>query len=312
MARMNGEAQSSNAVLMVRPAAFGFHAEAAQSNAFASDRGAEETAVLREFDGAVEALAKQGVDVLILEDQPHPPKPDAIFPNNWVSFHADGSMILYPMATAARRLERKVGCMTALLDAHGFEVRRTIDLSEQERSGRFLEGTGSLILDRPRKRAFAARSPRTDPQVIALFDELTGFSTLMFNAFDRKHRPIYHTNVLLSLGTEFAILCEAVLPEADRRAVIAELEASGRSIITVEYEQMACFACNALELKGLDGPVIALSAAARGSLRPDQLQSLERFGTLAGAPIPTIEVVGGGSLRCMIADIHLPRRTNLP
>jgi hypothetical protein len=297
---------------MVRPASFGFHAEAADSNAFAkADQGSPDLnrQVLREFDGLSARLAYAGVEVLVLEDRPKPPKPDAIFPNNWVSFHADGSLVLYPMATRARRLERDVEGLRGMLQSSGFQVRHIIDLSFHERHGHFLEGTGSLILDRPGRRAFASLSARTDAHVVADFDDRLDYSTLLFDAHDRAGRPIYHTNVLLSLGTHFAILCAETVCAEYREVLMAEIEASGRTVIETDFDQLKRFACNLIELKGRDGePVIALSSAAVDSLRPTQVRTLERFGSLVDAPIPTIEAVGGGSVRCMIADIHLPRR----
>jgi hypothetical protein len=213
------------------------------------------------------------------------------------------------MATAARRLERNLDAMTSLLTSSGFEVRRIIDLTAHEQQERFLEGTGSLILDRPRRQAYASLSLRTDRDAIAEFDEQLDYSTLVFEAADAAGRAIYHTNVLMSLGTRFAILCtEAVAPGA-RAALTAEIEASGRALIEVDFEQIGRFACNLIELKNRDGdPVIALSSTALEAFRPDQLRTLEGFGELAAVPIPTIEAVGGGSVRCMIADIHLPRR----
>ena len=304
---VSAEVQTSGTVLMVRPVSFGFHAEAAESNAFAH-AGAEVGAALSEFEAVVAALEDAEVEVLVLEDTPDPPKPDAVFPNNWVSFHADGTMVLYPMATEARRLERDPERLKARLATAGFEVCRVIDLSFHEKHGHFLEGTGSLVLDRPERRAYANLSPRTDAAVIADFDDRLNYSTLLFDAHDRSGRAIYHTNVAMSLGAKFAVLCtEAIAPEF-REILIGEIESGGRTLIEVEYDQMRNFACNLIELKGRDGPVIALSSAARRSYRPEQLRILERFGALVEADIPTIEAVGGGSLRCMIADVHLPRR----
>ncbi len=294
---------------MVRPASFGFHAEAAESNVFAH-ADADVSAVLREFDEAVEALDGAGIEVLLLDDTPDPAKPDAIFPNNWVTFHADGTMVLYPMATAARRLERNPEALTSLLESSGFEVRQTMDLSFHEKHGHFLEGTGSLVLDRPARRAYANLSPRTDATVIADFDDRLDYSTLLFDAHDRSGKPIYHTNVAMSFGASFAVLCIEAIAAEYREILIGEIESGGRTVIEVDYDQMRQFACNLIELKGRSGPVIALSSASRQSYRPEQLKVMERFGELVEADIPTIEAVGGGSLRCMITDIHLPRRPN--
>ena len=307
---MSNDAQTSDAVLLVRPAAFGFHAEAAATNAFAiSASGAEIAAqAVAEFDLLASRLDGAGIEVLALEDEPEPARPDAVFPNNWVSFHADGTMVLYPMATEARRLERNVEALEQLLASSGFDLRATVDLSFHERHGRYLEGTGSLVLDRRGRRAYASLGPRTDPHVIADFDDRLDYSTLLFEAHDRSGRPIYHTNVLLSLGIEFAMLCAETAPADYRDVLVGELEASGRTLIEADYEQMRSFACNLLELRSQAGaPVIALSSAALASLRPDQIRQLESFGELIPVPIPTIEAVGGGSVRCMIAEIHLPR-----
>lgn len=306
---MSEAAQTSGSVLMVRPASFGFHPEAAHSNSFASRSESPELAskALREFDTAAQALSNAGVEVLVLEDTPAPARPDAVFPNNWVSFHADGSMVLYPMETAGRRLERNVDGVRKLLLSAGYQITRTVDLSEMEQDGHFLEGTGSLILDRPAGRAFASLSPRTTREAIETFDLSLGYRTTIFDACDRSGQPIYHTNVLLSLGSSFAVLCPDVVPGERRETLRREVVDSGRTLIEVDYEQMRGFACNLLELRGGTGPVIALSSAARRSFRPDQLRLLERSGGLVEADIPTIEAVGGGSLRCMIADVHLPR-----
>ncbi len=238
----------------------------------------------------VEALERAGVEVLLLDDRADPAKPDAIFPNNWVSFHADGTIVTYPMATAARRLERNPDALVTLLLERGFDVRRVIDLAFHEQNGHFLEGTGSLVLDRPRRRAYANLSPRTDAVVIADFDDRLDYSTFLFEANDRSGRPIYHTNVVLSLGTRFAILCtDAVAPEFCE-LLVDEIEASGRTVVAVDYDQMRGFACNVIELKGQGAePVIALSSAARRSFTTGQLKQLESFGALVEADIPTIE-----------------------
>lgn len=305
------EPQSASAVLLVRPACFGFNAEAAASNVFSHASADPEFAskAAAEFDELEKQLRDAGVDVIRLDDSPSPPKPDAVFPNNWFSTHADGTLVIYPMATAPRRLERRVDDLRTLLARHGFEVTRVVDLTEHERNGHFLEGTGSLVLDRPRQCGYASLSPRTSPEVIAEFDRRLGYSTFAFDARDPGGRPIYHTNVLFSLGTEFAVVCaEAVVPE-HRQALLAEIEKSGRAIIELSFAQLRRFGCNLLELRSRTGEtVIALSQKALANLKREQLRALERFGNPVSADIPTIEAVGGGSVRCMIAEIHLPRR----
>ena len=307
---MSAEKQSSDAVLLVRPAAFGFHAEAAESNSFASgsaDAGVRAHAA-REAERLARRLDGAGVEVLTLEDRPDPGKPDAVFPNNWVSFHGDGSMVLYPMATERRRLERDTLGVSRLLAASGFHKARTVDLSEAEKRGQFLEGTGSLILDRPRRTAYASRSVRTHPDTVAKFEAQLGYSTVLFDAFDPGGKPIYHTNVLLSFGTSWAVLCTEAVADADRPRLLQSIRQSGRELVEVDYAQLRRFACNILEVRSRSGdPLIAMSAAALASFQPEQRRCLERYATLLDAPVPTIEAVGGGSVRCMIADIHLPR-----
>ncbi|HEX2802376.1 MAG TPA: arginine deiminase-related protein [Sphingomicrobium sp.] len=303
------ETQSASAVLLVRPAAFGFNAEAAESNVFS--HASSETDFVRhtavEFEALARSLSDAGVETVILDDTREPAKPDAVFPNNWFSTHADGTMVVYPMATAPRRLERRVDDVRALLERQGFEVRRVVDLTSHEKQGHFLEGTGSLVLDRPNRRAFASLSLRTHADVIADFDRQLGYSTFVFDACDPGRRPIYHTNVLLSLGTRFAALCLEAVAEEHRHRLVAEIEESGRTVIPMSFAQLRRFGCNLLELQGKAGPVIALSARAIASLKPDQLRALEGFGKLVAVAVPTIESVGGGSVRCMIAEIHLPR-----
>lgn len=305
------EPQSVSTALLVRPACFGFNAEAAESNVFSHASADPEFAsrAVAEFDGLERQLSQAGVEVIRFDDTPSPPKPDAVFPNNWFSTHADGTLVIYPMATTPRRLERRVDDLRELLAAKGFEVARVVDLTQHEKNGRFLEGTGSLVFDRPRRRGYASLGPRTDADVIAEFDRQLGYSTFVFDARDPGGRPIYHTNVLLSLGTRFAAICiDAVVP-GHREALRAEIEESGRTVIELSFAQLRRFGCNLLELRESKGdPVIALSQKALSNLSPEQVQMLERFGTLVPAGIPTIEAVGGGSVRCMIAEIHLPRR----
>lgn len=304
------EAQTSDAVLMVRPAAFGFNPETAQSNAFshrATDDGLQ-ARVLGEFDRLAEQLSGAGVEVVVLDDGPDPPRPDAVFPNNWVSFHGDGTMVVYPMATPTRRLERRTGDLQALLERSGFRVDRVIDLSAHEQHGRFLEGTGSLILDRAGRRSFAALGPRTDAGAIAAFDQSLGYSTTTFDAADPQGRPIYHTNVLMSLGTKFALLCVDCIPARQRGPVIEAIESSGRTMIPIGFDQLQKFGCNAIELRSAGGqPLIALSTGALNAFSSEQRRLLEGFGELVHCDVPTIEQIGGGGVRCMIAEIFLPR-----
>jgi hypothetical protein len=307
---MRDSQQTSDTVLLVRPACFGFHAEAAASNVFARDGGHDvAAAAVAEFDALRNALEAAGVRCLVLDDDGDPAKPDSVFPNNWVSFHSDGTIIIYPMATAARRHERRLEAVETLLADARLSVSKTIDLSGLEDAGDFLEGTGSLCFDRSNARAFACRSPRTTEGAASVFEEATGWEIVLFDAADRLGRQIYHTNVMLMLGARFAIVCSKAIAEADRERVLGALRESGRALVEVDFEQMERFACNLIELRSTVGePVIALSQTAFGALSPDQRAALERLGgKLIAVPIPTIERVGGGSVRCMIAEVFLPR-----
>ena len=304
------EAHSANAVLLVRPACFGFNAEAAESNVFAhasADADIQAKAA-GEFDALARRLSDSGIDVLVLDDTADPAKPDAVFPNNWFTTHADGTLVVYPMATAPRRVERRPEDVCELVEKRGFEVRRIVDLTVHEAEGRFLEGTGSLLLDRARHRAFASLSSRTDAEAVADFDRQLGYSTFVFDAHDPGGRPIYHTNVLLSLGSSFAVLCPEAVASEHRDPLVSELEATGRTVVEMSFAQLRRFGCNLLELRGRNGPIIAMSAKALANLLPEQIRALERFGDILSADIPTIEAVGGGSVRCMIAEIHLALR----
>ena len=304
------EAQCADAVLMVRPAHFGANPETADSNRFqqANARPGDVQAALREFDGIVGSLERAGVEVHVADDTPEPVKPDACFPNNWVSFHADGTVVLYPMMAPTRRAECREAPIEQLCGA-GFQVARTIDLRPLEARGEYLEGTGSLVLDRSHRIAYACRSPRTTAAALADFAAALGYRVVAFDALGPDGRPAYHTNVLMAMGERFAILCAAAIPDADRRAaVLRALEDTGHEVIEIDIAEMNGFAGNLLALHSRDGDaLIAGSDAAWGALAPDRRRRLERHGAIVSAPIPTIERLGGGSVRCMIAEVFLPR-----
>ena len=295
---------------MIRPARFGANPETADSNRFqqaGAEPGDVQTA-LREFDGLVGSLRGAGIEVIVADDTSEPAKPDACFPNNWVSFHADGSVVLYPMMAPSRRAERRDVPIEQLRRA-GFQVARTIDLSPLEARGEYLEGTGSLVLDRPHRIAYACRSPRTTAAALTDFAAALGYRVVAFDALGPEGRPAYHTNVLMALGERFAIFCAATIPDAVRRAaVLRSLEETDHEIVEIDIEEMNRFAGNLLALRSQDGgALIAGSDAAWSALAPERRRRLERHGAVVSAPIPTIERLGGGSVRCMIAEIHLPR-----
>lgn len=300
-------AQSARTVLMVRPAAFGFNPETAADNAFQqvdSDHDVSEQARI-EFDTMVEVLRSEGIDVIVHQDTPEPKKPDAVFPNNWFSLMPDGSFVLYPMKAPNRRLERDSTLINLLRQR--FIPRREIDLSSAELHQQFLEGTGSIVFDHLNRKAYASRSMRTQD---ALFNQICTeleYTPVLFDAFDETGQAYYHTNVLLSIGTRFAIICAEAIPEAQRAAVLDSLVQTRRSIIHITRAQVNAFAGNVLELQNSNAEaIIVLSASAHESLDAHQLLMLSQCGLLLPVFIPTIETIGGGSARCMLAELFEP------
>ncbi|MGH9321472.1 MAG: citrulline utilization hydrolase CtlX [Vicinamibacteria bacterium] len=307
--------QSAQSVLMIEPVAFGFNPDSARTNSFMHSSGgrlrAEEVqaAALREFHGLVERLSEEGVEVLVRRDRVEAPSADSIFPNNWVTFHEDGRAVLYPMEPPNRRRERRLDILDWLRDKEGFFLRQVVDLSPHEDEGRFLEGTGSMVFDRRHDLVYASISPRTTPSLLREFGERFGLEVSSFHAFDRDGSPVYHTNVVLALGSGLAVFCaEAVRDPSERRSVASSLERGGGEVVEITMEQLYAFAGNLLELRDRAGdPVLAISERAWSSLTPEQIRRLERHGRMARSPIPTIEEQGGGSVRCMLAEVFLPR-----
>ena len=302
---------------MVRPARFASNPQTAASNAFQSATAADpadaQESALREFDGLSRQLMLAGVEVVVAADTASPAKPDAVFPNNWVSFHHDGTVVLYPMLAPNRRWERREDLVEQGMREGGFLASRTVDLSYREEEAKFLEGTGSLVLDRANGIAYAGLSPRTDLDVLGEFAQQLDYDLVTFDAFDASSRPVYHTNVLMAIGARFAVICaEAITDLTHRAAVVQKLRATGHEIIEISMGQMLEFAGNLLELSPKSGNLIALSSAAWHSLDSAQRRMLERQGSVLAAGIPVIERFGGGSVRCMLAEIHLPKRLPSP
>src|SRR5580658_8558053 len=302
------EPQSARAVLMVRPASFGFNPQTADSNAFQqrphtpADAEAQGLA-LEEFEGLAMALQRTGVEVLIAPDTSPPAKPDAIFPNNWVSFHFDGTVALYPMLAPNRRLERREDILEQVVRDGRFRVSRTVDLTHRESEGKFLEGTGSLVLDRAHRVAYASLSPRTDLDVLGEFAQLLDYELVTFEGRDGGAQPVYHPTVVMAIGTCFAVVCgESIAQPAHRDAVFNKLRAAGHEIVDISLRQMQGFAGNLLELSPPGGRIIALSTTAWESLDLAQRGILERHAALLPVAIPTIERIGGGGVRCILAE----------
>lgn len=299
--------QTASAVLMIRPLHFGFNPETAASNTF-QVRPSEPPQELRARALAESAalhslLSRHGVQVTVFDDLPSPQTPDALFPNNWFSTHSDGTLVLYPMAAVNRRAERRPEFIAALRRELG--VRRVLDLTGWEASGKFLEGTGSLVLDRVHRIAYAAESARTDPAVVAAFAEALDYRPVLFATAPQKGQPVYHTNVVMSLGTNAAVVClDAIASDSQRDVLVAALRASGRQLVAITCEQMNHFAGNLLELRSQDGqPLWVMSTQAFTALRPDQRQQLATNAALLHTPLPTIESVGGGSARCLLGEL---------
>ena len=300
---------------MIRPASFRSNEQTASSNHY--QQGAllspEEIMdhALAEFDAMVSRLREEGIHVMVFEDDPEADTPDALFPNNWVSFHADGRIALYPMQAPNRRLERREDILADLEFVHGFAVTEIVDFSEFEEHDKFLEGTGSMVLDRVHQRAYAARSPRTDRDALEAFCEAFDFEGILFSAnqtVENKREPIYHTNVMMSIGTRFAAICLDCIDDLDEREmVLRSLQADGKTVVDLREDQIAHFAGNMLELQDGNGDAcIVMSEAAFRCLDEVQREVLSAFGRLIYMPLDVIEACGGGSARCMLAEVHLP------
>ncbi len=302
--------QIASTVLMVRPANFGFNPETAESNAFQTSSGIDPDTIkgnaLAEFDGFAEQLRNAGIEVIVVEDTAVPIKTDAVFPNNIFSTHEDGRAVLYPMLSKNRRLERQNPIMGAL---SGYGITETVDLSGHELEGRFLEGTGSMVLDRENGIVYACTSPRTHPDIVSEFAKLFGCHPAMFEAVDQGGKAIYHTNVMMALGEEFVVIClDAIPDERQRNLLLNLLSETGKEIIEISLAQMERFAGNMLQLRNSKGErFIVLSTTAYNSISEAQIKSLEKHGKLIPADIPAIETCGGGSVRCMLAEVFLTR-----
>jgi hypothetical protein len=304
--------QQPKSVLMVRPRSFGYNPETAASNAFQqlANGNASDIAqkAIMEFDRAVDKLRKAGVEVIVVDDSEQPQKSDAVFPNNWISTHEDGSLVLYPMLSANRRLERRREIIEAL-DEAGYDIRHVLSFTNYEQQHLYLEGTGSIIFDYVNKTAYANRSPRTNEQIFREVCQELGYEAIIFDAYDKQGREIYHTNVMMCIGERFVILCAEAIPLPDRKEVYRKLEEGGFEIIKINYDQMEAFAGNMMELRSKTGQsILAMSFAAFNSLETDQMKQIQQYAKVVHIDIPTIEKYGGGSLRCMLAGVFLPRK----
>ena len=305
--------QTTNDIFMLRPAHFGFNAETAESNSFQSNDGelSEEEIqklAIKEYDDLVRRLTDVGITVHSFEDDPSVVTTDAVFPNNWVSFHHGGYVVTYPMYSPNRRGEKREDIIKQLEENFKIEKRYSFDYYEEK--DQFLEGTGSMCLDRANQMIYACISERTNVKVLEKFAVLSNFRKLMFHAVDRKGDPIYHTNVMMGIGNKIAVVClECVTDEEERKNLVKSLKNGGKEIIEITLDQMEAYAGNVLELQKPDGSgLLVMSEQAFRAFEPEQINTMKQHVDFLYSPIPTIEKYGGGSVRCMITEIFLEKK----
>lgn len=309
--------QSTNTLMMIRPVQFRFNEQTAVNNYYQKaieglSASEIQLKAAEEFDHFVEKLRSKKINVIVVEDTPDPSTPDSIFPNNWISFHSDGRVGLYPMYAENRRLERRPDILEKLQSKEGLKITEIIDFSKFEKESLFLEGTGSMILDRPNKIVYAAISLRTDEKVLDEFCDKFAYEAVKFVAnqtVNGERLPIYHTNVMMCVADDLAILCtDSIDDEAERKAVIESLDRTGKEVIEISEDQKHHFAGNMLQVNGTDGkPYLVMSAAAHQSLNEEQIKRIEKYCEILSSSLDTIEALGGGSARCMMAEVFLPK-----
>jgi hypothetical protein len=303
--------QAAGAVMMIRPVSFGFNEQTAWSNVFQkrpTDAKSINDTVNREFEALRRKLIENNIEVITVDDTPEPAKPDAIFCNNWVSFHHDGTVIMYPMMAVNRRAEKRLDVIEKFKE-HGYRINRLLDLSKFEETDKYLESTGSMVIDYENRIIYACRSPRTDTSILNIVAGQLDMQTEVFNAVDKEGKPIYHTNVVMALGDRFVIICLHAIKDLEEKSRLAtRLSETGHDIIEISYDQLYAFAGNSLQVRTNDGEtLLVMSETAHKSLENDQVQTIEKYSKILTAPVPTIEKYGGGSVRCMMANVHLPK-----
>ncbi len=305
------ETQTTNHLLMIRPVRFGYNAQTAVNNAFQvadTDQAAVQQKAVAEFDDFVQKLREAGVDVTVVQDSEEPHTPDSIFPNNWVSFHAGGTVFFYPMYAINRRLERKPAVLEAI--AEKFIIDKQIDFTEGEVDHVFLEGTGSMVLDRVNRLSYACISPRTDSGLLQQWCKEAGYRSVEFDAVDNKGMPVYHTNVVMAVADKYVVIClDAILLSYQRELVIKRIEDSGKQVVAISFDQMNRFAGNMLQVEDAKGEkILVMSTQAWLSLDNHQQELLLSYNRVVHSPLYTIESNGGGSARCMMAEVHLEKK----
>jgi hypothetical protein len=307
--------QTTNTILMIRPVNFRMNEQTAVNNYFQEDLDLKNTEINSkaqlEFDNFVEKLRKAGIEVVIIQDDKLLDTPDSIFPNNWVSFHSNGDVAIYPMFAENRRKERRDEVFIKL-EEEGFIIKNIIDYTSAEDEGLFLEATGSLILDRVNNKAYCALSPRANEELLIEFCEDFEYTPVIFTAnqtVDKERLPIYHTNVMMCVGEDFTVIClDSIDDKKERKNVVDHLKKDGKEIIAITEEQVNNFAGNMLELKNKNGEsLLVMSQSAFNSLTKEQINRLEKYSKILYSSLDTIETCGGGSARCMMAEVFLPR-----
>ncbi|MCT4630253.1 citrulline utilization hydrolase CtlX [Winogradskyella sp.] len=307
--------QTTDTILMIRPVNFRMNEQTAVNNYFQEEidlKNAEiNTKAQEEFDAFVEKLRAVGINVIVEDDNKLMDTPDSIFPNNWVSFHANGDIATYPMFAENRRKERREDVFIRL-ETEGFKIENIVDYTSAEDEGVFLEGTGSIILDRVNRKAYCALSPRADEELFIEFCEDFEFTPVIFTAnqtVDGKRMAIYHTNVMMCLAEKFAVIClDTIDDKKERKHVIKQLKEDGKEVISISEAQMHQFAGNMLQLRGHNNQrYLVMSAAAHKSLSQEQIDKIEKYCPILSSSLETIETCGGGSARCMMAEVFLPK-----
>lgn len=307
--------QITNTILMIRPVSFRKNEQTAVNNFYQRDSNGMLPAAInakaqQEFDALVVKLQEVGISVIVVDDTKNTDTPDSVFPNNWISFHESGDVILYPMFAENRRLERRDDILDIIEDK-GFVINDVMDYTSAEEEGVFLEGTGSIVLDRANNKAYCALSPRADEDLFIEFCEDFEFSPIIFNAYqtvDGNRELIYHTNVMMSVGETFAIICsECIDDKTERKSVVESLKQDGKEIIYITEKQVNAFAGNMLQLQGADKNYLVMSESAYNSLNKNQIAQIEKHSSILYSNLETIEKYGGGSARCMMAEVFLPK-----
>nr|WP_294938459.1 arginine deiminase-related protein [uncultured Flavobacterium sp.] len=308
--------QTTNTIMMIRPVAFRMNEQTSSDNYYqkvANDQlpGTVNAKAQQEFDALVEKLRSVGVNVIVIDDNVKPDTPDSIFPNNWISFHQTGDVGLYPMFAENRRLERRDDVLD-IMEENGFHIEQLVDYSSAEEEGLFLEGTGSLVLDRENGKAYCALSQRSNEELMIEFCEDFEMNPVIFEAYltvDGKRKHIYHTNVMMSIGETFAVICaDAIDDKKERKMVLDCLKSDGKEIILITEEQVANFAGNMLQVRGAnDKRYLVMSSNAHKALTAEQIAKLEKHCEIITSDLSTIESCGGGSAACMMAEVFLPK-----